>query len=107
MQTADLFVCPSRHEGLGSIVMESWLAGCPIVATDSQGPGEAISDGETGLITPVDQPEPLAAAINRVLNEPELASGLRERARAHYDAHYSAAVITRRYVALFSELLGR
>ncbi|MEM1432749.1 MAG: glycosyltransferase [Pseudomonadota bacterium] len=105
MQAADLFVCPSRHEGLGSIVMESWLARCPIVATDSQGPGEAITDGETGLITPVDQAEPLADAINRVLNEPALARGLRDRARAHYDEHYSAAVITRRYVELFGRLL--
>ncbi|MFC6670336.1 glycosyltransferase [Marinobacterium aestuariivivens] len=41
MRTADLFVCPSRHEGLGSIVMESWAHGCPIVATNSQGPAKS------------------------------------------------------------------
>lgn len=106
MQTADLFVCPSRHEGLGSIVMESWLAHCPIVATNSQGPGESITDRETGLITPVDEPEPLAAAINEVLGDEALAQGLADRALRHYQEQYSAAVITRRYLALFNQLLA-
>ncbi|MFV0277825.1 MAG: glycosyltransferase, partial [Parahaliea sp.] len=36
MRSADLFVCPSRHEGLGSIVLEAWYHGCPIIATRSQ-----------------------------------------------------------------------
>ena len=86
--------------------MESWLARTPIVATDSQGPGEAIDDRRTGLITPVDEAEPLAAAINEVLGDRSLREDLVAAATVEYQTHYSAAVITRRYIDLFNELLG-
>ncbi len=52
MASVDVFVCPSRHEGLGSIVLEAWAHGCPIVATASQGPAELIRADQTGLLTP-------------------------------------------------------
>lgn len=107
MATGDLFVCPSRHEGLGSIVMESWAHRCPIVATDSQGPGEAIEHGVTGLLTPVDEVEPLAAAINELLQQPQLRARLVERALQHYRDHYSRQVIVNQYTSLYRELLAR
>lgn len=107
MRTADAYVCPSRHEGLGSIVGESWFNECPIVATDSQGPGELIEDGVTGLVTPVDEPEPLAAAINRVLGDRELATALAARAKAHYHDNYSQQIICQRYSDFFRQIAGR
>lgn len=107
MATGDLFVCPSRHEGLGSIVMESWAHRCPIVATDSQGPGEAIEHGVTGLLTPVDKVAPLAAAINEVLSRPELRTQLVEQAYRHYQERYSQRVIVDQYMALYRELLEK
>ncbi len=107
MASGDLFVCPSRHEGLGSIVMEAWAHHCPIVATDSQGPGEVIEHGVTGLVTPVDEVTPLADAIDRLLREPALRAQLAEQAFAHYQAHYSERVIVSQYNALYRDLLSR
>ncbi|MEM6709530.1 MAG: glycosyltransferase [Pseudomonadota bacterium] len=107
MKTADAFVCPSRHEGLGSIVMESWFAGCPIVATDSQGPGEAIDHDRTGIITPVDEPAPLTDALSAVLGDPQLRKRLAKAGAQEYAANYSAAVITSSYLTLFRDLLSR
>ena len=104
MRTADLFVCPSRHEGLGSIVMESWAHDCPIVATDSQGPGEVIEDGVTGLLVPVDQPQPLARAINGLLADPARKNMLVENAARHYRETYSEKVIVEQYNQLFLSL---
>ena len=101
MRTADVFVCPSRHEGLGSIVMESWAHECPIIATDSQGPGELIDSGQTGLITPVDQAEPLAQAIRSLLEHPDRARTLVANARALYQAKYSQSVIVQQYLDLY------
>lgn len=97
MRTADLFVCPSRHEGLGSIVMESWAHGCAIVATDSQGPGEVIEDGVTGLLTPVDQPDPLADAIGSLLQDQDLKNVLAKNAYEEYQTTYGKTVIVRQY----------
>ncbi|NVD35552.1 glycosyltransferase [Marinobacter lutaoensis] len=107
MRTADLFVCPSRHEGLGSIVMESWAHECPIVATDSQGPGELIESGHTGLITPVDEPEPLAQAIQSLLDNPQQARQLAANARDLYWKKYSQAVVVKQYLDVYNQIHQR
>ncbi|WP_408871534.1 glycosyltransferase, partial [Craurococcus roseus] len=62
-----VFVCPSRHEPLGNVVLEAWSAARPVVAAAAQGPREVVRDGETGLLVPVGAPEPLAAAIASLL----------------------------------------
>jgi glycosyltransferase involved in cell wall biosynthesis len=107
MRAADLFVCPSRHEGLGSIVLESWLHRCPIVATASQGPAELISDGETGLLTPIDDVARLAGAINSLLADPAMSARLVANARQCYDTHYAKRVIVARYAGFFRQIAGR
>lgn len=104
METADIFVCPSRHEGLGSIVVESWFHGCPIVATDSQGPGELIDHTHTGVITPIDEVDALADAINGLLLDKKTASKLAENAKAEYTANYSKSVIVNQYAEFFHSL---
>ncbi|MCO1333355.1 glycosyltransferase [Microbulbifer sp. OS29] len=105
MRTADLFVCPSRHEGLGSIVMESWAHRCPIVATDSQGPGEVITSGKTGLITPIDNVAELAKAIKSVIESPALRQSLIENAADEYAKTYSKQVIVDSYIELYDKLM--
>ncbi|WP_323846662.1 glycosyltransferase [Microbulbifer magnicolonia] len=107
MRTADLFVCPSRHEGLGSIVMESWAHRCPIVATNSQGPGEAITDGVSGLLTPIDDADALAQAIRSVLDNPELRQSLIEGAAEVYAQGYSRKHIVDAYIELYQQLMAK
>ncbi len=104
MRTADVFVCPSRHEGLGSIVLESWVSRCPIVATASQGPSELINNGVTGLITPIDEVMPLADAINQLLTTTSLRQQLAENAMREYTEKYSEAVIIEAYRNLFERI---
>lgn len=107
LRSADLFVCPSRHEGLGSIVVEAWYHGCPIVATASQGPGELIEHGATGLLSPVDDAAALAGNIRQLLDDPAAARALADNAAAHYRAHYSRATISRSYRDLLFDIAGR
>ncbi len=106
MKSADLFVCPSRHEGLGSIVMESWAHGCPIVATDSQGPGELIDDGLTGLLTPVDEVEPLVVAISSLLDNSSQRHFLRKNGEELYWQKYSRDVVVKQYEELYQNITG-
>jgi glycosyltransferase involved in cell wall biosynthesis len=101
MRTADLFVCPSRHEGLGSIVLEAWAHECPIIATRSQGPAELIEDQHTGVLTPVDDADALAVAIDTLLATTDLREALRQSARDHYWEHYSRASVVSRYYDVF------
>jgi len=104
MKSADLFVCPSRHEGLGSIVMESWAHGCPIVATASQGPGELIDDGLTGLLTPVDEVEPLAVAISSLLDNSSQRDFLKKNGKELYWQKYSRDVVVKQYEELYQKI---
>jgi len=106
MKSVDLFVCPSRHEGLGSIVMESWAHGCPIVATASQGPGELIDDGLTGLLTPVDEVEPLVVAISSLLDNSSQRDFLKKNGEELYWQKYSADVVIKQYEELYQQITG-
>jgi len=104
MRTVDVFVCPSRHEGLGSIVLESWFSRCPIVATASQGPAELIADGVTGLVTPIDEPAPLAEAVSRVLADINFRQQLTSNGAREYNEKYSEAVIVEAYRQFFQRI---
>ena len=106
MRTADLFICPSRHEGLGSIVMESWFNQCPIIATNSQGPGELIEDGVTGLVTPLDDVAALGSAIKQLIDKPRLAEQMVVQAYEHYQRYFSKSVIRQTYAEFFRQIIA-
>lgn len=107
METADLFICPSRHEGLGSIVAESWFHHCPIIATKSQGPGELIDHNDTGLLTPIDEVDALADAIKVLVASPEQAKQLADNAHSNYLNKYCKSVIVEQYSELFNTVVNR
>ncbi len=76
---ADVVVLPSVYEELGSVLLEALQAGAPIVASDVGGIPFAV--GDAALLVPPSQPAPLAAAIDRVLQEDGLALRLSALAR--------------------------
>ncbi len=71
--------CPRAGEGLSGAVRESLAAEKPVVATDVGGNRELVVDGRTGLLVPPDDPEALAAAVTRLLNDRDLAKQLARR----------------------------
>lgn len=101
MQTADLFICPSRHEGLGSIIIEAWFNKCPMIATASQGPSELITDQKNGLVTPIDDVSALASAIKTLLANPNQAKQLAEHGYLEYQQKYSRDRIIEQYKDFF------
>ncbi|MBL26729.1 MAG: glycosyl transferase [Rhodospirillaceae bacterium] len=100
--TADVSVCPSRHEPLGNVIIEAWARGVPVVAAASQGPKGLIDDGESGLLVPVDDADALAAAIQAVTGDPAFAGSLAEAGRAAYEGSFTEAIVVRRYLDFFA-----
>lgn len=97
LAACDVFVCSSRHEPLGNIILEAWSAARPVVAIAAQGPAELIRPGETGLLVPPEDPEALAAAIAGLLADPGRAAVLAAAGRAEFAVHHAAAPVLARW----------
>jgi glycosyltransferase involved in cell wall biosynthesis len=80
----DVFVLPSRWEGMPLALLEARAAGLPSVATDVGGAREIIRDGEDGWVVPTEDPASLAAALLDLADDPARRAewGARARRRA-------------------------
>ena len=101
LATADVFVCPSRIEPLGNVVIEAWAHGTPVVAAAAAGPMSLIAPGETGLIVPLEDAPALAMSIRTLVDNPALAARLAEAGRAAYAESFTEAAVVRRYLEFF------
>ncbi len=101
LATADMLVCPSRHEPLGNVVIEGWAAGIPVVAAASVGPAALIRDGESGLLVPVDDADALAGAMERLAEDDALRARLVGGGHAAHEAEFTEAQVVASYRRLF------
>ncbi len=94
MARASVYVLSSRFEGLPGALVQAMACGAPAIATDcDSGPAEIVLSPDEGLLVPVGDPEVLAAAILRVLDDPGLRARLAERGRAAAERFRAEAVV--------------
>ena len=79
---ADVLALCSGYEGLSHVLLEAMAAGVPVVASDVGGNRALVRDGENGLLVPFGDVPATAVALGRLLDDPALASGLADVARA-------------------------
>lgn len=101
---ADICVFPSRHEPFGTVTLEAWAAGVPLIAAAAVGPAGVVRDGEDGLLVPVDDADALAAALQRLIDDPGLAARLAEQGRARWRADFTKQAAVRRWRELFDKV---
>jgi len=101
----DLFVLPSRYEGLPLVLLDAMAAGLPIVASKVAGVRDVIRDGENGLLVPDADAKALATAIKRVHDDSTLAAALGRNAKKE-SAAYAPAIIARRHLDLYRQVLA-
>jgi glycosyltransferase involved in cell wall biosynthesis len=104
---SDLFVLSSRSEGLPMSVLEAMAAGLPVVATAVGGIPELVVDGETGLLVPPGDPDALADALRRLVDDPELRQRFGAAGRARAAALFDLPRFRREHVELYERLLAR
>jgi glycosyltransferase involved in cell wall biosynthesis len=80
LNAADVFVFPSRTEGLPNALLEAMAAGCPIVTTDVPGCRDLITHEDTGLVVPYRDTSAMAEAVLRLLRDRETATRLGRQA---------------------------
>ena len=103
---ADVFVSPSRWEGLGSVLLEAMALEAPIVASDLPAVREVITDGATALLVPPEHPEALAASLVNTLADPTGAASRARAARARFHGEYTIERIADRMHAFYDHALS-
>ena len=73
---ATVFACPSLYEPLGIVNLEAMACGTAVAASRVGGIPEVVADGETGLLVPPDDPAALAAALNTLVRDQDLAAAM-------------------------------
>lgn len=104
LAASDLFVCPSRHEPLGNVVIEAWAQGVPVVAADSLGPGTLIEHMQNGVLVPVDDPISLTRAIRHLLEDDELRQRIARAGRETYEKNFTEGAVVRQYLDFFERV---
>jgi glycosyltransferase involved in cell wall biosynthesis len=118
---AAIFVCPSVYEPFGIINLEAMACETPVVASAVGGIPEVVDHGGTGLLVApeVDGPtevEPrhpeqfskdLAAAVNCLLDDPQLQASMARAARTRVEQHFSWTAIARQTLEFYSRVIDR
>ena len=78
---SDLYVNSSQHEALSFLIIEAMAAGLPVIATDMGGNSDIVNEeAGCGLLVTYDDPDSMAGAMKRFLEDPDFAAACRERA---------------------------
>jgi len=101
----DVFVLPSRAEGMSNALLEAMAAGLPVVATAVGGTSEVLDAGRTGLLVPPDDASALATEILGLLEDPARATRLGRAAQGHVAEAFSAPAMVARLERLYEERL--
>jgi glycosyltransferase involved in cell wall biosynthesis len=100
----DVFVLPTRVEGLALTICEAMLAGLPVIATDVGGNPEIVVHGETGILVPVDDPDALTQAITALLADVAQCARMGQAGRQRALELFTASTMARAYEALYDEV---
>lgn len=106
LAACDVFCLPSLYEGSSLAVLEAMAAGIAIVSSAIGGTEELIEDGRGGLLVPPGDATALAAALRRLLGDPELRERLATRARERVDAGLRRDQNAERVEAVYRDLLA-
>lgn len=92
LNAADICVFPSRYEPFGTVTVEAWGRGVPLVAAKAAGPKAFVNHGEDGLLVEIDDVDGLADAINQIIKDPQLALKLKEGGLRSYEQGFTRKV---------------
>jgi glycosyltransferase involved in cell wall biosynthesis len=107
LQASDLFLFPSRQEGLPNAVLEAMACGLPVVASRDAGLGDIIRDGENGATHDLGDESGFGGIVAGLLADAPARQRLGAAARETIVTRFSLDAVADRYVAIYHELLGR
>lgn len=106
LNAADIFVLPSKSEGISNALLEAMSAGLACMSTSVGGGNEVLDGGECGLLIPPEDVSAWTKALIDLATNPERRLQLGEAARKRILGYYDFSVVGSKYEALYMELLN-
>jgi glycosyltransferase involved in cell wall biosynthesis len=107
LDAADVFVLPSRHEGMPLVLLEAMDAGLPVVATRVIGSAEVVAEGETGLLVRPRDAAALERALAQLLDDPATRERFGRAGQQRFEACFTADRMARDTVGVYERVLAR
>lgn len=106
MRTFDVFVLPSKNEGISNTILEALASGLPVVATAVGGNVELVEQGVNGVLVPAGAAADMAQALLDYLDAPERMAMQGRRARQQAEQRYSIPAMAAAYAAVYDKTLA-
>jgi glycogen synthase len=103
---AAVFTCPSIYEPFGLINLEAMACETPVVASAVGGILEVVEDGATGYLVTPGRPDELAAALRRLLDDPQQGRALGRAGRRRVEEKFSWASVAERTERLYADVIA-
>ncbi|MCF8495746.1 MAG: glycosyltransferase [Alphaproteobacteria bacterium] len=107
LQACDICVFSSRYEPFGTVFVQAWAQGAPLITTDSDGPRQFVRDGEDGLMVPVDDATAMGQAVQRLIGDAGLRKKLVEKGHARYRTEFTKERAVQGYLDWYREIRAR
>lgn len=107
MADANVVVVPSQGEPFGRVALEAMCCAKPVVASNDAGLAEIVEHEKTGLLVPPHSPERLAAAVGRLLGDPNLRTDLGRAGQARVKSRFSIQEHVRQVQDVYEQLCGK
>jgi len=103
-QQANLFLFPSRHEGMPNALLEAMASGLPVIASRIAGNEELVIDGETGILIPSEDADAFGIAIRKLMTDVPLRQQMGLASRRRVEEHYSWENTAKQYAFLLEKV---
>jgi glycosyltransferase involved in cell wall biosynthesis len=103
-QQANLFLFPSRHEGMPNALLEAMASGLPVVASCIAGNEELVMDGKTGCLVPSEDADALQRALKKLLLDSALREQMGRASRQRVEENYSWESTAQQYALLLEQV---
>lgn len=103
-EQANVFLFPSRHEGMPNAMLEAMASGLPVIASCIAGSEELVLNDRTGYLVASEDVESLRTALRKFLIDPALREQMGVASRLHAEANYSWESTARQYALLLEKV---
>jgi glycosyltransferase involved in cell wall biosynthesis len=104
LKTADVFVLPTRYEGLPYAILEAMAHGVPVIASDVGGVKEAVGD-DVGIVVPPNDSNALKKALECLIADPELRQQMGEAGRRKTQTIFSLNTMCEKIFDVYSAII--